>query len=320
LRASSQRGIAPDANYQFKHALIRDAAYGALLKSRRKELHRLVAHMIEEQFSELKEGHPEVLARHWTEAGEPEPAVVEWCKAARAAQARSAFPEALESYQQELEQLNLLPESPERDRHELELRQAVIQILWVMKGEAASETIGAIQRAAALAEKTKDLGQIVKSIIARQASALIAGDLPTALSLADQALALALRDGNPVNLGLVYMIHTGTRFARGDLEGSEKHFSAGLEYFDNPDFRQFQDGVVRAFGFASVNAWTLGRADIARVRMARLGVEVSGNNAWEVGASKLFATIFHVRLREIWASRNAGGAVARACKSKIILP
>jgi AcrR family transcriptional regulator len=47
------RGIAPDANYQFKHALIRDAAYEALLKSRRKEPHRLVA-------------HPEVLARHWT--------------------------------------------------------------------------------------------------------------------------------------------------------------------------------------------------------------------------------------------------------------
>ena len=33
------RGIAPNATYQFKHALIRDAAYEALLKSRRKELH-----------------------------------------------------------------------------------------------------------------------------------------------------------------------------------------------------------------------------------------------------------------------------------------
>ena len=67
------RGIAPDATYQFKHALIQDAAYEALLKSRRKELHLSVARTIDEQFPALKEAHPEVLARHWTEAGEIEP-------------------------------------------------------------------------------------------------------------------------------------------------------------------------------------------------------------------------------------------------------
>ena len=60
------RGIPPEASYTFKHALIRDAAYEALLKSRRKELHRLVARTIDEKFPALKEAHPEVLARHWT--------------------------------------------------------------------------------------------------------------------------------------------------------------------------------------------------------------------------------------------------------------
>ena len=33
------RGVVPEAAYQFKHALIQDAAYEALLRSRRKELH-----------------------------------------------------------------------------------------------------------------------------------------------------------------------------------------------------------------------------------------------------------------------------------------
>src|SRR6202011_3376897 len=75
------RGIARDATYQFKHALIRDAAYEALLKSRRKELHLKVARTIDENFPALKEAHPEVLARHWTEAGEIEPAVAAWQKA-----------------------------------------------------------------------------------------------------------------------------------------------------------------------------------------------------------------------------------------------
>jgi class 3 adenylate cyclase len=93
------RGIAPDTTYQFKHALIHDAAYKALLKSRRRELHRQVALAIDEKFPALKEAQPEVLARHWTEAGESEHAVTEWQMAGKAAHARNAFSEALESCQ-----------------------------------------------------------------------------------------------------------------------------------------------------------------------------------------------------------------------------
>ena len=128
------RGIAPDATYQFKHALIRDAAYEALLKSRRKDLHRLVARAIDEKFPALKEAHPEVLARHWTEAGETETAIEQWSRAAKTAEARSAFREALESYQQAMALLNLLPESPERDLRELDLRQSIVRMFWVTRG------------------------------------------------------------------------------------------------------------------------------------------------------------------------------------------
>jgi class 3 adenylate cyclase len=134
------QGIPPEANYTFKHALVRDAAYEALLKSRRKELHRLVARTINEKFSAFKEGHPEVLARHWTEAGEIEPAIAEWIRAAKAAEVRNAFKEALEDYQQALGMLNLLPGSHERDLRELELRQSAAQMLYVTRGYFAPET------------------------------------------------------------------------------------------------------------------------------------------------------------------------------------
>jgi predicted ATPase len=75
------RGIPPEASYTFKHALIRDAAYEALLRSRRKDLHRLVARTIDEKFPALKEAHPEGLSRHWTQAGESEPAIAAWSRA-----------------------------------------------------------------------------------------------------------------------------------------------------------------------------------------------------------------------------------------------
>ena len=56
LAQARRRGIdlrarhPPEATYQFKHALIRDAAYEALLKTSRRELHRLVAQTITEKF------------------------------------------------------------------------------------------------------------------------------------------------------------------------------------------------------------------------------------------------------------------------------
>jgi predicted ATPase len=69
------RGIPPEATYTFKHALIQDAAHEALLKSRRRELHRCVAVAMTEKFSALAETQLEVVARHWTDAGEAELAI-----------------------------------------------------------------------------------------------------------------------------------------------------------------------------------------------------------------------------------------------------
>src|ERR1700730_10415355 len=80
------RGIPPEATYQFKHALIRDAAYEALLRSRRRGLHRRVAQTITEKFPAMAEAQPEVLARHWTEAGETELAIAERVRAGNAAE------------------------------------------------------------------------------------------------------------------------------------------------------------------------------------------------------------------------------------------
>jgi predicted ATPase len=64
-----QRGVPPDAEYTFKHALVQDAAYSTLLRSRRQQLHGRIATTLEAQFPEIVETKPEVLARHCAEAG-----------------------------------------------------------------------------------------------------------------------------------------------------------------------------------------------------------------------------------------------------------
>ena len=77
------RGIAPEATYQFKRALIQDAAYEGLLKTRRRELHLRVAQTIAEHLPSVAEEHPELIARHWTEAGEKERRLAAWKKKLR---------------------------------------------------------------------------------------------------------------------------------------------------------------------------------------------------------------------------------------------
>ena len=90
-----QRGRLPRATYRFKHALIQDAAYTSLLKSTRQQVHQQVAEVLEAQFPETVATQPEVLARHYTEAGLTEQAIPYWQRAGQQALQRSANPEAV---------------------------------------------------------------------------------------------------------------------------------------------------------------------------------------------------------------------------------
>ena len=86
----------PHATYLFKHALVQDAAYGTLLREPRRTLHVRIAETVESEFAESAESRPELLARHWTEAGQVEKAAALWGKAGLRSAQRSALVEATE--------------------------------------------------------------------------------------------------------------------------------------------------------------------------------------------------------------------------------
>jgi predicted ATPase len=117
-----ERGVAPDATYLFKHALIRDAAYEALLRSKRRQYHRKIAEVLQERFPDILEVQPELLATHYTEAGLIEQAVPFWQRAGQRALERSANQEAIRHLNKGLELLSFLPETPEHLQQELLLQ------------------------------------------------------------------------------------------------------------------------------------------------------------------------------------------------------
>lgn len=105
--------------YQFKHALIQDTAYESLLKSRRHQLHLQVAKVLEDQFVEITRNQPEILAHHYTEAGQPLEAIPIWLKAGQQASQKNATTEAIAHLEKGL---GLLPHvKNEADRNNLEL-------------------------------------------------------------------------------------------------------------------------------------------------------------------------------------------------------
>ncbi len=271
---------------------------------------RLVAHTLSEKFAGLEETQPEVLARHWTEAGETEQAIAQWSKAGKAAESRNAFVEAQESYQQALTLLKLLPESPERDVSELQLRQSLVSMLHMTRGWAAPETLQAAERAGLLAAKSGNLRQLVGSMTSRCLHAFISADLSIAGALADQALELALREANPTVLANLHMMQLTIRHARGDLADAEKYFTTGLEFFDDPGFRQNPNGgAIVVLGTASRNAWVLGRVDVARERMAKMMAVVNPANPHDLPWSDVFAAVIYVLTGE---NQHAETLAARA--------
>ncbi len=142
-----RRGSPPYATYLFKHALVRDAAYGSLLRRRREALHARIASVLEADFPERVAAEPELLARHLTEAGLPDKAVPRWLRAGERAMARSANQEAIAHLTAGLAQLAQLPETQARAKQELALQRLLGQASFATSGYASPEAGRAFSRA-----------------------------------------------------------------------------------------------------------------------------------------------------------------------------
>src|SRR5262249_34738702 len=121
-----RRGMPPHAPHLFKHAPVPDAAYGARLREARRPPHGPLAASIQREFTETAESRPELLARHWTEAGQIEKAAALWGKAGQRSAERSAVVEAAEQLKRALDLIATLPGSPARRREEIKLQVALI--------------------------------------------------------------------------------------------------------------------------------------------------------------------------------------------------
>jgi predicted ATPase/DNA-binding winged helix-turn-helix (wHTH) protein len=250
-----QRGTPPEAVYTFKHALVQDAAHGSLLRSTRQNLHAQIAEALATYSPELMDSQPELFAQHYAEAGLVEKSVIWWGKAGRRSAERSSLDEAATQFQKGLEQLALLPDTPERRRQELELRVALGAAFRIVKGFAAPETGRAFARARELWEQLGHPSEFFHVPVGQVNYHSLRGELDVALRLNEELLRVSRDD--PVGRLLAHTSLAQTLMFRGSFASSRSHFEQGLALHDPIARRllvEWAARVGRAQGISRVSA------------------------------------------------------------------
>ena len=265
-----RQGVPPHAIYLFKHALVQDAAYGTLLREPRRALHAQIAEMLESQFADIAERQPELLARHFTEAGLIEKAAGLWGKAGQRSLTRSALIEAAQQLARALGQIATLPGTPALRREEIKLQVALINPLMHVNGYAALETKAATEKARLLIEKAEALGEppddplmLFSVLYGFWGASYNVFNGGAVCELAGQFLALAEKQGATVPLMIGRRLMGSSLLLTGDVAESRVHFDQALALHDPAKHRSLttrfgQDIGVSILMFRSKALWLLG--------------------------------------------------------------
>ena len=296
-----RQGVPPHASYLFKHALVQDAAYGTLLREPRRALHACIAETIEDKFVEIAENQPELLARHYTEAGLIEKATGLWGKAGQRSLEHSALVEAAEQLGRALAQMATLPSTPALRRDEIKLQVALITPLIHVKGYAAPETKVAAERARSFIERAEALGEppedpllLFSVLYSFWVVSYIAFNGDVMRELATQFLALAEKQGATVPLMIGHRVMGISLLSTGNITESRTHFERAIAQYDPVVHRTLttrfgHDNRVAVLSYRSWALWFLGFPQAALA-----DVELALADAREIGqAATLLYALFH---------------------------
>jgi tetratricopeptide (TPR) repeat protein len=263
------KGRPPRCSYIFKHALLEDALYNALVKSKRQQLHRHMAEVLEARFPQTVETRPELLGHHFTEAGLAEKAVEYWLKAGLRSRERSAEVEAISHLTRGLELLNTLDESPERDARELELLNPLGTAYMAAKGYAAPEVGPVFRRARELCDRVGQRQQQFAIMWGFWAWHIVRGELRHSMVLADEAMEFAGQHAEP-GLTMEALFLPGlTLFYRGEFASVRDHCGRAVSDYDDRERTKYwttyigQNAGVTHRCYLALALWHLGYPDQA---------------------------------------------------------
>jgi class 3 adenylate cyclase/predicted ATPase len=265
------RGMPPQATFVFKHALVRDAAYGTLLRGRRQALHARVVAALEQQFPDVVATEPERLAQHCAEAGLAEKAIGYCLMAGQRSLARSATAEAVAQLRRGLALLSGVGDDGRRLEQELELQSALGRALMATMGHGSAEMADAYARARELCERLQRRQQLVPVLFGQCMYEFARGELDLALEHAAAMRRLAEAENDSRVLVTSCRMIGQLQWWRGEFGDARARLEEGLALFDPAD-RPFyaavslQDAQAQMLNFLSGVLGALGYLDQSRAR------------------------------------------------------
>lgn len=219
------------AQYAFRHALVRDAAYQSQLKSRRREAHARVADVLERTFPIVSETEPALLALHHLRARQPLQASHYLLAAGRSALHVCATQEAITHLSQGLEAIANLPKSPERDRNALRLQATLGTSYMQARSWAAEEAVEAYQAAAELSHAAESQAERIWVMWGAWVAQSVRGRMHAADKARARISALAT-DGDVESRIVAEMIAVQGHFYMGRFRGARESADAFANLYD----------------------------------------------------------------------------------------
>jgi predicted ATPase len=259
-----RQGVPPHANYLFKHALVQDAAYGTMLRSRRQHLHGEIASTLEEAFPEIVETQPEILARHYAEAGLDEKAQKYWRTAGEQAIRRASNREAIGHFRQALALNEKLPPDIRRSRTELAILSQLGPALLSIHGWSAPEVGVVFERAEDLARQLESSVDLAPPLAGLWLFHTARGQFSRATEITNELFNVARTLDDPDILLQAHHCAWPIRWFRGEIRDAKAHTDAGLNLYDEARHARHRflylghDPAVCALAITSVLQWLLG--------------------------------------------------------------
>ena len=322
------RGEPPDATYIFKHALVQDAAYASLLRTRRQQLHANIAQVLEEQAPETPARRPELLAYHYGAAGLDERAKEYWIRAARQAFARYDFAEALNHNIDALGLVRKEPASPARTRTESELLDDQAVLFAALKGPGSIETGRTAEEAIKASAPLGDDPLHVRALWMDWLYRGLSGDMPGASVRAERLVEIANRVGD-VDLKLqAHHARWTTAFFRGHVATARADVERGLQLYNFERHKDHwamygaHDPGVCARGTGACTMWLAGEPERgARVAEDAVRVGQELRHPFSQGIGFTYAGFFAIMCGDPTSAAARAAACAEiAAEAKLALP
>jgi predicted ATPase len=310
-----QRGVSPQGTYLFKHALLQEAAYQSILKRTRQQYHQRIAQVLTAHFPEAAATQPELLARHYTEAGLIEEAIPYWQQAGQQASERSAHREAISHLTTGIALLKTLPETPMHTQHALTLHIALGTALQMTTGLATPEVEHAYAQARAMCRQVGETPQHVQVLLGVWRYYLARSQFRTARELGDTLLRLAHQTHAPALTVVAHYALGVTQLNGGALAAARRHLEEGLVHAAVDQgrtavFRIGQDLVVGCHVYAAVTLWLLGYPEQAHARLDEaLALAHALAHPYSLGLARCYAAILAQRRGDMLAVHTQAEAM-----------